>query len=111
MSRTALFIQHRTLPGKRAEMQHIWERHVRPRVEANEAHLFYFFCEDAEDPDVVRVFQLYNSDEAMSAFLGGDWYRDYLNEVSRVVSAPPLICPAPLVWSKAALPDAVLACG
>lgn len=42
MTRTALFIQHRTLPGKRDEMRQIWERHVKPRVEANSAHLFYF---------------------------------------------------------------------
>ncbi len=101
---TALFIQHRTLPGKRGEMQRIWERHVKPRVEGNPAHLFYFFCEDALDPDVVRVFQLYESDEAMNAFPGGAWYQDYLSEVSKVVAAPPVISPAPLVWSKSPLP-------
>ena len=85
-------------------MQRIWERHVKVRVEENTAHLFYFFCEDALDPDVVRVFQLYESDEAMNDFLGGDWYQDYLREVSAVVAAPPQISPAPLVWSKLALP-------
>ena len=104
MPRTALFIQHRTLPGKREEMRQIWERHVKPHVEANSAHLFYFFCEDDLDPDVVRVFQLYESDEAMNAFLGGAWYQDYLREVSQVVAAPPQISPAPLVWSKSSLP-------
>ncbi|MDB6070826.1 MAG: Antibiotic biosynthesis monooxygenase [Verrucomicrobiales bacterium] len=102
MPPTALFIEHRTLPGKRGEMVRIWERHVKPRVEGNPAHLFYFFCEDALDPDVVRVFQLYESDEAMSGFLGGEWYQDYLLEVSAVVIAPPRIFPAPLVWSKTA---------
>jgi quinol monooxygenase YgiN len=106
MTRTALFIQHRTLPGKREAMRQIWERHVKPRVAANSGHLCYFFCEDDLDPDVVRVFQLYENDEAMNAFLGGDWYQAYLSEVSQVVAAPPQISPAPLVWSKFPLPAA-----
>lgn len=104
MPQTALFIQHHTRPGQRDAMRRIWDRHVRPRVEQNDAHLFYFFCEDALDPDIVRVFQVYESDEAMNEFLGGAWYQEYLREVATVVTAPPRIFPAPLVWSKSPLP-------
>lgn len=90
----------------RPEMQRIWERHVKPRVESHPGHLFYFFCHDDLDSDIVRVFQVYTDDTAMNAFLGGEWYQQYLLEVSAVVTAPPQIHPAPLHWSKTPLPPA-----
>jgi hypothetical protein len=40
----------------------------------------------------------------MQGFLKGTWYADYLNEVSQLVAAPPLITPANLVWAKEAEP-------
>jgi quinol monooxygenase YgiN len=100
MSKIALFIRHQAQPGRRDEVQRIWERHVKPRVQANPAHEAYFFCYDNSDPDVVCVFQLYTDEAAMQEFLSGSWYPAYLNEVSQVVAAPPQISPATLVWSK-----------
>ena len=100
MNKSALFIRHQALPGRREEVQRIWERHVKPRVEANPAHEAYYFCYDDIDPDVVCVFQLYRSEAAMQEFLSGPWYPVYLEEISSVVAAPPQISPASLVWSK-----------
>jgi quinol monooxygenase YgiN len=100
MSKTALFIRHQAQPGRRDDVQRIWERHVKPRVEANPAHEAYYFCYDSADPDVVCVFQLYSSEAAMQEFLSGSWYPAYLSEVSQVVAAPPRISPAALIWSK-----------
>lgn len=100
MSKTALFIRHQALPGRRDEVQRIWERHVKPRVETNAAHEAYYFCHDTDDPDVVCVFQLYSSEAAMRGFLAGEWYPAYLAEVAQVVAAAPQISPANLVWNK-----------
>lgn len=100
MSKTALFIRHQAQPGRRDDVQRIWERHVRPRVEANPAHEAYYFCYDGSDPDVVCVFQLYSSEAAMQEFLSGSWYSTYLSEISQVVAAPPQISPASLIWAK-----------
>lgn len=100
MSKTALFIRHRALPGRREEVRRIWERHVKPRVEANPAHEAYYFCYDSSDPDVICVFQLYSSEASMQEFLRGAWYPTYLSEVSQVVAAAPEISPAVLVWNK-----------
>lgn len=100
MSKTALFIRHQAQPGRRDEVQRIWEKHVKPRVSANPAHEAYFFCYDSNDPDVVCVFQLYSDAASMDEFLSGEWYPAYLNEVSKVVAAPLQISPASLVWTK-----------
>ena len=106
MSQTALFVRHQARPGRRDEMQRIWEKYVKPRAEANPAHAAYFFCHDNNDPDVVCVFQLYESASAMDEFLAGDWYPHYLREVSEVVMAPPQLSTASLVWAKPANPQA-----
>lgn len=104
MSQTALFVRHKTLPGKRADMQRIWEKHVKPRAEANPAHAAYYFCHDNDDPDTVCVFQLYDSASAMEEFLAGDWYPKYLREVAEVVSSPPQLTTTALVWAKPRAP-------
>jgi len=100
MPKTALFIRHQAQPGKRDEARGIWERHVKPRVEANPAHEAYFFCYDNSDSDVICVFQLYKDMASMQDFLKGSWYAGYLNEVSQLVAVPPEIAPATLIWAK-----------
>jgi quinol monooxygenase YgiN len=102
MSKSALFIRHRAKPGCREDVQRIWEKHVKPRVISNPAHEAYYFCHDQADPDVVCVFQLYSSEDAMRDFLSGSWYPAYLKEISEVVAAPPEVSPAALVWNKPA---------
>ena len=100
MSQTALFVRHRTQPGRRDEFVRVWEKYVKPRAEANPAHEAYFFCLSDTDPDMVSVFQLYSSPEAVREFLSGAWYAEYMREVARVVAAPPEILPAGLYWAK-----------
>lgn len=100
MNPTALFIRHKAKPGKREAVQAVWEKHVKPRAAANPDHLAYYFCHDETDADVVCVFQLYASREAMQAFLSGAWYPGYLAEIGELVAAAPQISPAALVWSK-----------
>lgn len=78
----------------------IWDKQVKPRVAANPNHLAYYFCFDDADPDVVCVFQLYQSKEAMTDFLAGAWYPIYLAEIAEVVVEPPRLTPSSLVWNK-----------
>ena len=92
----------RSKPGRRADVHRIWEKHVKPRAEQNPDHLAYYFCFDEADEDVVCVFQLYSSHDAMRAFLAGDWYPAYLAEIAEVVAEPPQVMPANLVWQKGA---------
>jgi quinol monooxygenase YgiN len=100
MSKIALFIHHNALPGRREDVRRIWEEYVKPRVTSNLDHEEYFFCYDESNPDAISVFQLYPDKEAMTTFLNGDWYPDYLKAISKVVATPPQITPASLVWQK-----------
>lgn len=98
--KTALFIRHKAKPGQRDEVRRVWQKYIQPRVAENPGHEAYYFCFDQTDPDVISVFQLYTSEEAMKEFLGGEWYPQYLAEVGEAVAEPPQISPASLVWSK-----------
>jgi hypothetical protein len=69
MAKVALFITHRTLPGKHDEVFRVWQQHLPPRIEANPAHEAYFYCFDDDDPDLIRVFRQY-SDAAASQVIG-----------------------------------------
>ncbi len=69
MSKAALFIKHRALPGKRDEVRRIWEQHLKPRVVANHAHEAYFYCYDDNDPDTICVFQQYVDRASSQEFL------------------------------------------
>ena len=100
MSKTALFIRHQAKPGKRDDIRRVWEKHVKPRAAANPAHEEYFYCFDSNDPDAIRVFQLYSDKAAMQDFSKGAWYAEYLKEVSEFVMRPPEISPADLAWAK-----------
>ncbi|MGB0952683.1 MAG: putative quinol monooxygenase [Planctomycetota bacterium] len=100
MQQRALFVRHRTKPGMRPRMQAIWAEYVKPRVEANSDHLAYFFCLDAQDEDVVSVFQLFRTAEAVQAFMAGAWYPEYLAAVSEVVMEAPVILEANPSWIK-----------
>ena len=100
MSKTALFIRHKAKPGQRDDVRRVWEKYVKPRAAANPAHEAYFICFDSKDPDTIYVFQLYRDEVAMREFLSGSWYPEYLEEVGKVVAAPPEIQPADLIWAK-----------
>ena len=100
MNKSALFIRHRPKPGQRDEVRRIWEKHVKPRVEANLDHEAYYFCYDDTDPDVICVFQLLSNKEAIDAFMAGAWYPEYLSEVSKFVAKAPQITPASAEWIK-----------
>jgi quinol monooxygenase YgiN len=100
MSKTALLVRHKALPGLRDDLRRIWERHVKPRALANAQHEAYYFCYDTGDPETISVFQLFSSEAALEAFVGGSWYPDYLAEVATVVAAPPQLSRSALVWAK-----------
>ena len=100
MNQLALFITHRTAPGKRDAVRAIWERHMASAVAGNDAHLAYFYCFDTEDTDVLRVFQLYLDRAASDAFLKHPNYVAYLDEVEPLLQGPPQVHAAEPKWQK-----------
>ena len=100
MTGHALFITHRTQPGRREAVRDVWLQFMGPAVEANDGHLAYFYCFDAEDGDMLRVFQLYRDKAAADAFLDLPAYREYLIAVEGLLAGPPEVHAATPQWSK-----------
>lgn len=100
MSRAALFVKHKTLPGKRDEVRKVWEQHMAPAIAANPNHTAYFYCFDSSDPDSICAFQEYTSAEAAKEFLETPSYAAYLRDVEALLSGPPLVTALTPVWSK-----------
>ncbi len=103
MSKTALFIKHRTLPGRRDEVRRLWEKHLQPRIAGNIAHEAYIYCYDDDDPDTICVFQLYANRASAQEFLTGPWYAAYLKEVTPMLAYEPEIRAATPIWAKGAV--------
>lgn len=99
----ALLIRHKTKPGRRAEVNDIWQRHMAPAIMSNPAHTAYFYCLDTTDPDSIVAFQQYVSVEASEAFLRTSSYAAYLKAVEPLLAGPPQITALTPVWSKDAV--------
>jgi quinol monooxygenase YgiN len=102
MSKIALVITDRALPGKRDEVRRVWEKHLKPNIADNPAHEAYFYCYDDNDPDVICAFQQYASRASAHEFLKAPWYAAYQDEVSPLLAGPPEIRSATPVWTKGA---------
>jgi quinol monooxygenase YgiN len=96
----ALFIEHRTLPGRRADVEAVWERIMAPAVRDNRGHVLYAYCADNADPDVICAFQVYGDEAAATAFLQTDAYRLYDAEVRDLLIGPPTVTRLTPRWIK-----------
>jgi quinol monooxygenase YgiN len=100
MTKAAVFIKHRALPGRRDEVHRVWEKHLQPNIAANAGHEAYFYCYDAKDPDAIWVYQQYANHAASQEFLATSWYVAYLAEVTPLLAGPPEIATATPLWTK-----------
>lgn len=97
----ALFIKHRTKPGRRDAVEAVWRRHMRPAIEANPGHLAYIYGFGA-DPDVIAAFQVHGSKAAAEAFLASEAYQAYEREVSDLLDHRPDVTVLDPRWIKPA---------
>lgn len=100
MIKRAVFIVHRTKPGRREQVLAVWQKHLQPSITDNIDHLAYHYGFDPADKDVIRVFQLYASANAAAAFLKCQAYAEYLNDVEPLLLGAPDVTVADQVWAK-----------
>lgn len=100
MTAHAVFITHRTKAGQRSHAEAVWTRIMQPAIEANPDHLVYVYTLPADEPDVIRAFQLYRDAEAAAAFLSTPEYREYAAAVEPHLDGPPQVASAPAAWVK-----------
>lgn len=101
MAKHALFIKHKTRPGKRDEVEQVWRRHMMPAISANPDHEVYVYSFGA-DPDTICAFQQYGSADAAAAFLKHPSYAAYLDEVTPLLTGEPEVQLLSVRWSKGA---------
>lgn len=95
----ALFLKHKALPGRRDELEAVWQRHMRPAVAANDGHVAYLYGFGAET-DVVGAFQVYGSKDEADAFLKTPAYRAYLEESRPLLAHDPEVIVLSPRWTK-----------
>lgn len=97
----ALFLKHRSQPGRRQELETVWRRHMMPAIDANKAHLAYIYSY-GDDPDTVGAFQLYRSKEDADAFRQSPAYLAYLDESRPLLAHDPDVTMLTPRWVKGA---------
>ena len=100
MATLALFIRHKTQPGRRDQVRAVWERHMQPAIAQNQGHAAYFYCFDDGDPDAICAFQQYVDADAARAFLTTESYAAYLREVEPLLAGPPEVTSLTPMWRK-----------
>ena len=100
MTKVALFVKHRTRPGKRDEVRKVWERHMRPNIASNPGHEAYFYCFYNSDPDSICAFQQYADLESSQDFLKTESYAAYLRAVEPLLAGAPEVTSITPVWIK-----------
>jgi quinol monooxygenase YgiN len=100
MTKAALFIRHKALPGRREDVRRVWEKHLRPAIQENAGHHAYYYCYDDTDPDTICVFQLYSDQSALQAFARGPWFAAYNAEVSPLLTGESEFRAATPAWTK-----------
>jgi quinol monooxygenase YgiN len=102
MAKVALLLTAKTQPGKRDDVRRLWDKLVRPRVEADDAQELYVFCEDMQDADTIHLFEIYANREAMAANARSEWFTEYLNAVTPLLAGPGVMSTATPTWAKGA---------
>src|SRR5688572_28788971 len=99
-TRTALYVKHRALPGKREELRRVWEKYARAYIAQADAQLAYFYCYDNNDPDTIVAFQLCTDQAGVDEFTKQPWFRDYQAESAALVAGPSEFRTLTPVWMK-----------
>tara|TARA_B100000686_G_scaffold320090_1_gene371405 strand:+ start:748 stop:1392 length:645 start_codon:yes stop_codon:yes gene_type:complete len=107
MSRTALLLTYRTHAGKRDVYHQVFERIVRPRVEANPGIELLFRCNDDDDPGAIHLFELYAERAVLDEVENASWLADYNTAIEPILADPMEFTFASPVWTKETDPLAV----
>ena len=100
MSKLAMIIKTRTQPGKRAEVATLYQEYLAPRAEQNEEQEVVVWCNDAHDPDVFYLFEIYANQEAMGANAQSPWFAEYMAAAGPLLAGEPDVAMALPTWSS-----------
>lgn len=98
--RVAVYLTIRTKPGKRDELQALWEQHLKGRIVQNSELPGYIFALDHSDENVIRIAELYQTNEALNENAQAKWFSDYMQQANPLLDGEPEFHTATPVWVK-----------
>lgn len=102
MSKVAVVIKTRTQPGQREAMRRLYEQHLAPRARENAEQEVVCVCLDANDPDVMYLFEIYASPAAFEKNGQSPWFWEYMQAAGPLLAGQPEVGIAQPVWAKGA---------
>ena len=96
----ALFLTVKTQPGKRDDLVALWEAHLRDRAAANDDQVRYVFALDLNDPDTIRITEVYATQAAFEANSQAPWFADYMAAAGPLLAGEPDFHMARPHWIK-----------
>lgn len=99
MGKVAMIIKTRTQPGERAAVAALYQQHLAPHAETNEKQEVVVWCNDAHDPDVFYLFEIYADQEAMGANAQDPRFAEYMAAAGPLLAAEPEVGMAVPAWS------------
>jgi quinol monooxygenase YgiN len=100
MDRTVMMISVRAMPGQRDRVRGLWDGHLRQWVAASRAQEVYLVVEDADDPDLLHLVEVYNDPQEMQRNAQAPWFADYLQQVEPLLAGSPQMRTGRPVWGK-----------
>ena len=100
MGKLAMFIKSKAKPGKRDELQSLYQELLAPRAMQNDSQEVVVWCVDQHDPDTFYLFEIYTDAAAMGANAEAPWFADYMARAGNNLAAEPEVGMATPVWSK-----------
>jgi quinol monooxygenase YgiN len=100
MGDLAMIIKTRTRPGKRAEVQQVYQELLVPRALENDAQELIVWCDDQHDPDVFVLFEVYRDGAALGVNAQSEWFARYMARVGPLLAGEPEVTMATPGWSK-----------
>jgi quinol monooxygenase YgiN len=99
MPKLALVIRSRTQTGKRDEVYALYRQMMAPRAVNNEAQEVVVWCNDASDPDVFFLFEIYRDQEAFGANASAPWFGEYMAAAGPLLASEPEVTMAAPAWA------------
>lgn len=100
MAKTAVIVSIRTKRGERTRLRSLWDEHLRARVEASDAQEAYLVVEDASEPDVLHLVEVYNDPGEMQRNASAPWFAEYMRKTAPLLAGPPVMVTGEPVWTK-----------
>ncbi len=100
MDGLVLRVTGRTKAGRRDELLQLFEEHLAPRAEANDAQPLVVWVASNDDPDGFELFEIYRDGAAADENARTPWFAAYVAASTPVLAAPPSMTMGTPRWLK-----------